>query len=204
MGRSAAAQRSRSRLTDLQRCGALGQGGDALAQALERAAQAAAHGGLGQAQGLRQLDRGHLLPVVQLERDLIVERQLPQRQRQDALLGPRGRDVRRRLAQIGHALLFGIEAVGVAAAAVEVLEQHVARDGEEVRAEAGVLAEAFATADATQHRLLHEIVDAVADLVAEEAVQRLEVTVEQRVAGVLVACTPAIEQLEIGLHRRRW
>src|SRR5690606_7294002 len=77
----------------------------------------------------------------------------------------------------------------------------VARDREEPGAEARVGAEAVEPLETREERLLDEIVDVVVDLVAEEAVELLEVALEQRATRLLIAAAPRDEQLPVGPHR---
>ena len=83
------------------------------------------------------------------------------------------------------------------AAALEIVVELAARSGEQVRTEAGVLAEVIAALHAREERLLHEILGALGHLVAEEPEHRVEVPIEQSVARLAIPRAPVVEQLEI-------
>ncbi len=89
-------------------------------------------------------------------------------------------------------------------------EEHVARDREQVRAEARGRPELIARLDARQERLLREVVRLAGDLVLEEAVDVGEVAPAELLARARIAGAPARQQLEVGVtharslqHRRR-
>jgi hypothetical protein len=63
----------------LQRGGTAGERRDALAQQLEATAQPRAYGAFGQLEHLGELGRAHALEVVELERELQLERDAAQR-----------------------------------------------------------------------------------------------------------------------------
>jgi hypothetical protein len=74
-------------------------------------------------------------------------------------------------------------------------------DREQVGAEAGVLAEPVLRGDAREHRALHEVIGVRAALRLEESAQRIEVPGEQRLSGVLVTGAPAVQEIEVVVHR---
>jgi hypothetical protein len=84
-----------------------------------------------------------------------------------------------------------------------VRQQLVAGDREEIRPKARVAAEPIAGLEARQHRALHEVIGDGLGLVAEEAVQRIEVALEQRAGGLGIPGPPALEQRIVGLFDHR-
>src|SRR5690606_34716751 len=96
---------------------------------------------------------------------------------------------------IGERHPIGVELIGRSSLS-QVLEQDVARDREQERAEAGVAPEALAGGDAGHQRLLHEILDVVEarELVAEEAMQRTEVALEQQAPRFAITGAPLLEE----------
>jgi len=81
--------------------------------------------------------------------------------------------------------------------------QLVARDREQVRAEARFAPELGARLQAGQERLLDEIIGLALDLVLEEPIDLVEVPRTQHLAGRPIIGAPALEQREVIIHRRR-
>jgi hypothetical protein len=71
---------------------------------------------------------------------------------------------------------------------------------EQIGAEAGLLLESITRLDAPEKGLLDQVVDAVRDLVGEEATDRVEVTLEEGVAGLAVTSPPGVQELEVCRH----
>jgi hypothetical protein len=76
-------------------------------------------------------------------------------------------------------------------------EELVARDGEQVGAEARCAPEALAPLHAREEGTLREVGGVVRDLVRKEPVDRLEVSLEELVARRAVAPAPALEQIAV-------
>lgn len=71
----------------LQQPRRLGDGAQRIGKSLLGAMQTAAHGGLAQVEHVRELGPRQLLPVVQLDQDLVVDGDAAQTLEQQALLG---------------------------------------------------------------------------------------------------------------------
>src|SRR5262245_37895915 len=146
-----------------------------------------------------------VVPVVELEQQLLLGRKLAQREVQPVPLliavelsaGRADHLVERRHLEVDVLALRQL---------AQVLVQLVARDREQVGAEGRGVAELIAGADKLEERLLREIVggDLVSaiGLVAEECVDVAEVAFEQLLSGTLVPGAPAFEQLEVRIHVR--
>jgi len=175
---------------------------DALAQRLPGAAQAAANGPVGNLEHLGQLGAAHPLPVKQLDEDLQVERQAPQSSQQQRLLLVLDRELRGRSIEVGDTTLLKVRPRFRAVASLAIAEDLPARDGEQKRSKTGVTTEPLARLDAPNERLLDEVVHIAPDLVAKEPVHRLEVPVEERLTGVVIARAPSFEQgvVVVGCH----
>ncbi len=61
-------------------------------------------------------------------------------------------------------------------------------------------AKLVARAHALEEGALHQIVGLAAALVLEEAIDALEVALEEILAGALVALAPSFEQGQVGVH----
>ena len=171
-----------------------------LAQQLVRAPQSRAHGAFGDAEHLRDLVAGQTLPVVQLERDLQIQWDLLQRGEHEPLLAALlGEHAGRRTGVRDRVGLRIDDALG--RASTESIDQPIACDDEEPRAERPRLRDRAATREAGHERVLDQIVDALVGLAAEETAEAVEVTPHQLVRGGVVSGLPRIEQLEIvGRH----
>ena len=82
-----------------------------------------------------------------------------------------------------------------------MLAKHVARDTEQVGAEARV-PHLVSPLHAASERGLHEVVQVAADLVAKEAINRHEVRAHQSFAGLGISTSPRREQLGVIGHER--
>ena len=82
----------------------------------------------------------------------------------------------------------------------QVVVQLVARHREQVGAKARLLAELVLGGDAGEQGLLHQLLGIGSALGGEEPAQTVEVPVDQRLAGGLVAALPAVEKLKVRFH----
>jgi hypothetical protein len=169
---------------------------DHLSQHGRAATHTAPCGGLGDAERHRELRAREPFPEVELEGELVRERQLLQRLEQAALLlvlgvgrAHPGHEVRDRLVLDVHD--------ATARVLLDVRVEDVARRAEHVCPEGAVLADAVATLHACEERVLHEVLDARGDLVAKEADERGDVPIEQHAARALVPGAPALEELDV-------
>src|SRR5262249_17156439 len=141
--------------------------GELVAELLARAVDAVDRGARRDAENLRDLVHREIVPVVQLERDLRVEREPRQRALQLRLLLA-ARELRGRAgADVGEARVLRIELHGAELRAKRVV-QLVARDREQQRRR---IADRVAARglEALEERPLHEIDDVVARLAREES-----------------------------------
>ncbi len=141
-----------------------------------------------------------LLPVIQLEQDLVVDRQVSKRLEQNPIPLAAGDDGRATHEQIGDRRHAKVELVELARSGPVVMKQHVASHAEHEGREPGVIAELVAMLETGQHRLLDQIVDLVADLVLEEAREPSVVPVEQPRARAIVTLAPGCQQLGVRSH----
>lgn len=125
------------------------------------APQPRAHGALRDPEDLCELGRGQVLPVIELERELIVERDPPQRLEEQALLLVRREDSARRRGELVGGDLSEVRRDTLSAPLAEVGAEDVVRDAEEEGPEARLLLEAVARLDAAEECPLDQIVDAV-------------------------------------------
>lgn len=186
----------------------LGIGGEPLhllAQRLPGASKPTADRAVRDLEHLRQLRAAHALPVEQLEEDLEVERQSPQSTKQQRLLFVLDRELRARGIEVGDPTLLEVGARLRAVAPFPVAEDLPARHRKQKRPEAGVTTQSFPCFEAPHERLLDQVVDVATDLVAEEPIHGLEVPIEQRLPGVVIARPPGLEQrvVVVGCHPRR-
>ncbi len=180
-----------------------GQAHEGVVQELAAAPQPAAHGALGELEHDRELGAAEVFPVVQLERDLELERDRAEGPREQLPILMRRELAARRGAQVldRHARHVDLGARALAASPVRV--ELVPRDREQVRAERRLAAEARVRREALRERRLHEILDlaiVAAALVPEEAEDGLEVSVEELLAGARVPCAPGPQLLLVALH----
>ncbi|MFO0635545.1 MAG: hypothetical protein U0168_22105 [Nannocystaceae bacterium] len=178
------------------------------AERLAGPTQAALDRALRQLGQLGDLGGRLLFPVVQLDHDLQVDRQSPQRlahrhghARASEPAGVRGADRRDR-----DLLEVVVDVTRVPSQRAQVIVQAAAGDLEQIHAERTAVEHLLAVAQARDERLLHEVVGGVADLVDEEAVEHREGAPQQQVAGAIGARLPLLEQLDLrarlALHRR--
>jgi hypothetical protein len=174
--------------------------GDAPAQRLEAASEPAADGGHAEpAERHADLRRRHVLEVVEVDRELLLERHLAQRLDQLRQLLTLTQRPRQRGPEVRDA---GDPKVQVlpARASTKLLVQLEAGDGEQIGAKARPLREAAAGLDAAEEGVLDQVRGVVAELPAKEAEDRVEVALEQQVAGPRVAGGPALEELLVALR----
>ena len=176
-----------------------------LAQRLPGAAQPTANRAVRDLEHLGQLRAAHALPVEQLHEDLQVEGQPPQCTKQQRLLLVLDRKLSRRGIEVRNPTLLEVGARLRTVAPFSVAEDLSTRHREQKRPEAGVAAQSLPCFEASHERLLHQVVHIATDLVAEEPVHGLEVPIEQRLPGVVVARSPGLEQRVVvfGCHPRR-
>src|ERR1043166_6796039 len=186
------------RFEQLRRCAAVGgvaldQRAQCLAGAVEPRPDRRGRG----VEDLGELGDLQLLPVVQLEQGLLFDGELAQRIDQPALFLT-ARDPRaRRRDQLRDRRDVEVELGALALAAPQRSVELVARDGEQVGAKARLAAELVARTQAGEERHLGQLVGLGLALGLEEAEHALEVALEQRLPGGLVAGAPAIEQRNV-------
>src|SRR5687767_15574994 len=156
--------------------------------------QTCADRGLGRVEDFGELRDLHVLPVVELEESLLLNREMLERFDETAvfLVARHARaGSRDELCNRGELEVeLGVTALARAEDAVEL----VASDGEEVGAEGGLAAELIAGAQAGEERGLGKLVGVGLALRFEEAVDGVEVTREEGLARFFVAVAPAIEE----------
>lgn len=109
-------------------------------------------------------------------------------------------DVRRRGdPKVDHGCVGEVDDLALHATA-QVAIEFVARHREEVGAEALHPVQRLLVANTGQHRALDEVLDLVIDLAGEEAIEVVEVALQQLAARRRVTAAPLFEELEVVLH----
>lgn len=183
--------------------GGLRQFGDPPPEPLLAEPQATAHGPLGDGEQLGDLGPRQLLDDVELERDLLVERELAQGGDEQQLLAPPAHDRGHRRREVVHAHLGEVGRLAlVLALLADVTPQHVAGDPVQIGAKGRVLADPVLALDAGLEGLVGAVLGLgrARDLVGEEAPDRGIVTVDQGPTCRRIAAPPALEQLGVGVH----
>src|SRR5690606_32235463 len=176
---------------------------EGLGQAQLGPAQASARGVLGDPEQFADLGPGELLPKVELEHDLLPQRQPPQGLEQATVLLTAGNEGRRSGAEIGNRQIFDVALIRTAASGLPVLQHQLARDAEQIAAKARSPLEALAALRTDLECPLEKILEIVVDLVDQEPMHGRVVTLKQLVAGSWVSLTPGGKQLGVTGHGRR-
>jgi hypothetical protein len=152
---------------------------------------------LGHVEHERDLTHGQLVPVVQLERDLLIERKGLHGLEHAVTTLPRRQYLAHRHPEIGHRGLEGIEAPAVALMMPEMSQQHVPSHTEQVAGKRSLRVDAVTSVREGDEGLLHEVFGAVADLGGKEAVDTADVPGHEPGGGVLVPRLPGADQLRV-------
>jgi hypothetical protein len=155
---------------------------------------------------LAELGRRQLFPVKQLQHQLRLDRDAPQRREQQPLLAlhvEAGRETR--ATRFAAQLVERSVVEGLAQALADRLAQDVACDRQQPGLEARVATKAVRRLDAAREGALDQLLDLrlAAGLVVEEAPDRGEVALEELAAGSAIAAAPSEQQLAILGHRGR-
>src|SRR5262249_13787325 len=148
-------------------------------ESLARPSEVGLHRAERSADDRRDLPPRHLLPVTELEQDLVIERDPPQGLEQEPLLLLPADDGARRGRELLRADTRELEPRAVPVDAPIVLAEDVARDAEQVRAERGGVRDSRQPLEAAEERPLDQVVGGLGQLAAEETRETIVVALEE-------------------------
>lgn len=139
-------------------------------------------------------------PVVEIEHDLLLDRQAAQRNEEELVLFTASNLARGRGAKILDGHLVHIKVLAMAL--LEITIELVPGNGEQICAKTRLPAKLATAAYTCKECVLDEVVDIGPDPVREKIMDAVEVPLEKLIGCSIVTAFPAIEKLEIRVHDR--